>query len=116
MHDVPLYCQFAQIDSGLSRLPDESTILRFCHLLETGDLSQLIIAANINDVTQGHALLHLQEAVVFADAGYEGAGKWAEATGVKWQVALRRGKRRAEKSTVWGALLEQAEKLGLSPQ
>jgi IS5 family transposase len=30
-------------------------------------------AANVNDVTQGHALLHGEETVVFADAGYPGA-------------------------------------------
>ena len=26
--------------------------------------------ANVNDVTQGHGLLHGEESVVFADAGY----------------------------------------------
>ena len=26
--------------------------------------------ANVNDVTQGHGLLHSEEALVFADAGY----------------------------------------------
>ncbi len=29
-------------------------------------------AANVNDVTQGHGSLHGEEAVVFADAGYQG--------------------------------------------
>ena len=33
LHDVPLYCQLAQLDCGMSRVPDESTILRFRHLL-----------------------------------------------------------------------------------
>ena len=28
LHDVPLYCQFARLDPGMSRLPDESAILR----------------------------------------------------------------------------------------
>jgi len=32
-------------------------------------------ATNVNDVTQGHALLHGEETVVFGDAGYQGAGK-----------------------------------------
>lgn len=36
----------------------------------------------MNDVTQGHALLHGDETVVFADAGYRGATKRPEATGV----------------------------------
>jgi IS5 family transposase len=39
-------------------------------------------AANVNDVTQGHALLHGEEADVFADAGYQGVMKRPEATGV----------------------------------
>ena len=50
---------------------------------------------NVNDVTQGHGLLHGEEALVFADAGYQGADKRAEATGVQWHIALRPGKRRA---------------------
>lgn len=29
LHYVPLYCEFAQLDAGLSRLPEESTFLRF---------------------------------------------------------------------------------------
>jgi IS5 family transposase len=32
-------------------------------------------AASVNDVTQGHALLHGEEAIVFAEAGYQGAPK-----------------------------------------
>lgn len=52
-------------------------------------------AANVNDLTQGHGLLHGQESVVFADAGYQGAAKREEATGMPWQVAMRPGKRRA---------------------
>ena len=70
--------------------------------------------ANVHDVTQGHALLHGQERVVFADAGYVGADKRAEATGVAWQVAMRPGKRAKQKHTPWGALTEQAEKLKAS--
>ncbi len=63
---MPLCCQFAQLDPGLSRLPDESTILRFRHLLEAHSLSLQIVVANFNDVTQGHGLLHGKETVVFA--------------------------------------------------
>ena len=68
-------------------------------------------AANVNDVTQGHALLHGEEQVVFADAGYQGAPKRDEATGVDWQIAMRPGKRKQQRLTPWGALMEQAEKL-----
>lgn len=188
LHDVPLYCQFAQLDPGMSRLPDESTILRFRHLLEQKELSPKIMpainatlaarglmlktgtvvdatliaapsstknkdgqrdpemhqskkgnqwhfgmkahigvdadsglvhtvigtAGNVGDVTQGHGLLHGQEKVVFADAGYQGADKRPEACGVQWQVAIRPGKRREHKDTVWGKLLEQAEQLKAS--
>ena len=189
LHDVPLYCQFAGLDAGMSRLPDESTILRFRHLLEKNNLSLQIMAtinatlaakglmlrtgtvvdatiiaapsstknstgerdpemhqtkkgnqwhfgmkahigvdadsglvhtvvgtaANVNDVTQGHDLLHGEETVVFADAGYQGAMKRPEATGVEWHVAMRPGKRRAlDKQTTWGQLLDKAEKVKAS--
>ena len=153
LHDTPLYCEFARLDPGVSRLPDESTILRFRHLLQANGLALEIMAtinamlaakglllktgsavdatliaapsstknstgtrdpemhsakkgnqwhfgmkahigvdadsglvhtvigtaANVNDVTQGHALLHGEEEVVFADAGYQGAMKRDEA-------------------------------------
>ncbi|HFP9222557.1 TPA: IS5 family transposase [Raoultella planticola] len=189
LHDTPLYCEFAHLDAGISRLPDESTILRFRHLLEENNLSLQLLAtinatlaakglmlktgtvvdatligapsstknstgerdpqmhqtkkgnqwhfgmkahigvdadsglvhsvigtaANVNDVTQGHALLHGEEAVVFADAGYQGAAKRPEATGVDWQVAMRPGKRRAlDKHSPWGGLLDKAEQLKAS--
>ena len=34
LHDMPVYREFAKLDGVLDRLPDESTILRFRHLLE----------------------------------------------------------------------------------
>jgi transposase, IS5 family len=72
-------------------------------------------AANVNDVTQGHALLHGDERDVFADAGYQGAMKRPEATGVPWHVAMRPGKRRAlDKSRPSHGLVEQLEKLKAS--
>ena len=169
LHNISLYCEFARLDPGAMRLPDESTILRFRHLLEGHNLSRQLLAsinatlaykglmlragtvvdatliaapsstknstgerdpemhqtkkgnqwhfgmksrigvdaksglvhsvigtpANVNDVTQGHGLLHGQRSVVFADAGYQGVTKRAEATGVEWQLAMRHGKRRA---------------------
>ena len=45
LHDVSLYCEFAGLDPGDTRLPDESTILRFRHLLEEHGLSTQIMAA-----------------------------------------------------------------------
>ncbi|MFN5348717.1 MAG: IS5 family transposase [Polaromonas sp.] len=189
LHDVPLYCEFVHLDPGMGRLPDESTILRFRHLLEENNLSIQLLAtinatlatkglmlktgtvvdatliaapsstknstgerdpqmhqtkkgnqwhfgmkahigvdadsglvhtvigtaANVHDVTQGHGLLHGKEQVVFADAGYQGATKRPEATGVDWHVAMRPGKRRAlDKNTPWGKLLDKAEQMKAS--
>ena len=189
LHDVSLYCEFARLDPGVMRLPDESTILRFRHLLEENNLSIPLLAtinatlatkglmlktgtvvdatliaapsstknstgerdpemhqtkkgnqwhfgmkahigvdadsglvhtvigtaANVNDVTQGHGLLHGEEQVVFADAGYQGATKRPEATGVDWHVAMRPGKRRAlDKNSPWGNLLDKAEQMKAS--
>ena len=189
LHDVSLHCEFARLDSGATRLPDESTILRFCQLLEEHGLSVQImtainatlaqkglllktgtvvdatliaapsstknstgerdpemhqskkghqwhfgmkahigvdadsglihsvigIAANANDVTQGHGLLHGDEQVVFADADYQGATKRLDATGVDWHVAMRHSKRRAlDKNSPWGKLLDKAEQIKAS--
>jgi IS5 family transposase len=44
LHDISLYQEFAHLDAGISRLPDESTILRFRHLLEEHGLGQQILA------------------------------------------------------------------------
>jgi IS5 family transposase len=189
LHDTPLYCEFARLDAGMARMPDETTILRFRHLLEVHNLSIQLLAtinatliakglmlktgtvvdatliaapsstknstgerdpemhqtkkgnqwhfgmkahigvdadsglvhtvigtaANVNDVTQGHRLLHGEEVVVFADAGYQGSIKRPEATGVDWHVAMRPGKRRAlNKNSPWGSLLDKAEQLKAS--
>ena len=48
LYDVPLYRQFARLDIGANHLPDESTILRFRHLLEQNGL-----AARMFDVVGG---------------------------------------------------------------
>jgi transposase, IS5 family len=189
LHDVSLYCEFARLDPGMGRLPDERTILRFRHLLEENNLSIQLLAtinatlatkglmlkagtvvdttliaapsstknstgerdpemhqtkkgnqwhfgmkahigvdaesglvhtvigtaANVHDVTQGHELLHGEETVVFADAGYQGVCKRPEATGVQWHVAMRPGKRRAlDKNSHWGKLLDKAEQVKAS--
>lgn len=182
LHDISLYCQFARLDPGGMRLPDEITILRLRHLLEPHDLSIQLMGAinatldtkglmlktgtvvdalvaapssaknnrderdpemhqtnkgnrlhfgmkahigvdtdlglvtvigtavNVNDATQEHGLLHGEEAVLFADAGYQGAMKGPEAMGVDLHVTMRTGKRRVlDKQTALGALREQAE-------
>ena len=181
LHDVPLFRQFANL-SWDNRLPDESTILRFRHLLERHKLAEQILGtvndllkdkglmlkagtvvdatliaapsstknatgerdpemhqtkkgnqwyfgmkahigvdadsglvhtvrgtpANVNDVVQGNRLLHRNEAVVFADAGYQGADKRPDAqANTHWYVAMKPGKRRAlDKSAPLGGLID----------
>jgi len=71
-------------------------------------------SANVNDVTQAAALVHGQEADVFADAGYQGIAKREEARGVTatWHVAMRPGKRRQlDKSDHGQWLIDQVERV-----
>ena len=44
LYDTPMFREFARLDMGEDHLPDESTILRFRHLLEAHDLSLQILA------------------------------------------------------------------------
>ncbi len=70
-------------------------------------------AANVNDVTQAHALLHGDETNVFADAGYVGVTKREETQGTRaqWHVAMRPGKRSSLKtSTPLGRVLGELER------
>ena len=188
LYDKALFREFVGLDAGEDNLPDESTILRFRHLLETHNLSLQILAtvnatlaakglllksgtvvdatliaapsstknssgerdpemhqtkkgnqwhfgmkahigvdadsclvhtvvgtaANVNDVTQAHALVHGEETDVFGDAGYQGVDKRAETQGidVNWHVAMRPGKRKVlDKSTLMGAILDELERV-----
>ena len=43
LHDVPLFRDFAGLDIGRDHLPDESTILRFRHLLERHRIAEQIL-------------------------------------------------------------------------
>jgi IS5 family transposase len=56
LHDIPLYREFAKLDAGITRLPDESTILRFRHLLEEQDLGMQILAT-VNARLMGRGLM-----------------------------------------------------------
>lgn len=56
LHDVPLYREFAKLDGALDRLPDESTILRFRHLLEKHDLAPDMLRV-VNDLLSYKGLL-----------------------------------------------------------
>lgn len=68
--------------------------------------------ANVNDVTQAHALVHGEESAVFADAGYQGVDKRddTQAIDTQWHVAMRPGKRRLlDKADPNDAIAEQLE-------
>jgi IS5 family transposase len=56
LHDVPLYREFAGLDNWHTRLPDESTILRFRHLLEKHKLAEQMFK-HINELLAARGLL-----------------------------------------------------------
>ena len=71
-------------------------------------------AANVNDVTQASKLLHGEETDAWGDAGYQGVDKREEFkdSPVRWEVAMRPGKRRAlEPERDLHQLLEKADVL-----
>jgi len=56
LHDMAVYRWFAGLDSGATRLADESTILRFRHFLEEFGLTKIILA-EVNAILQSKGLL-----------------------------------------------------------
>ena len=178
--EVPIMRRFAGIDLISERIPDETTILAFRHLLEKLNLGEQIFetvkahlkangmamkqgtiidatliaapsstknekgerdpemhqtkkgnqwyfgmkvhigvdkdnglihsvettAANVHDLTPAAELLHGEETVVYADAGYQGIEKRDEMQGkaIGFRVAMRPGKRRALPDTPEGRL------------
>ncbi len=178
--EVPTMRRFAGIDMINDRIPDETTILAFRHLLEKQNLGEQIFqtvkahlkehgmamkqgtiidatliaapsstknragdrdpemhqtckgkqwhfgmkvhigvdkdtglihsvettAANVHDLTPAADLLHGEEEVVYADAGYQGIDKREEMEGktVVFRVAMRPGKRRVLPDTPEGRL------------
>lgn len=56
LHDVPLFRDFAGLGGWDDRLPDESTILRFRHVLEQHKLAPQILKT-VNDLLQHKGLL-----------------------------------------------------------
>ena len=70
-------------------------------------------AGHVHDINEGNSLLHGQEQVVFADAGYQGIEKRPDAKAdVIWHIAMRPGKRKKlDKTHEADAMLDQAEKL-----
>ncbi len=189
LHDIALFREFAGLGWD-SRIPDESTILRFRHLLERNQLAEQILAlvndllrdqglmlkagtvvdatlisaasstknesgerdpemkqskkgnqwhfgmkahigvdaesglvhtvigtpGNVNDVVPANSLLHGEEDTVFADSGYRGAHKRADAKpGVTWHIAVRPSDRsRLKVGARLGAILDKIETLKAS--
>jgi IS5 family transposase len=183
--EVPTMRRFAGIELISDRIPDETTILAFRHLLEKPDLGDQIFgvvkahlkangmamkqgtiidatliaapsstknekrerdpemhqtkkgnqwyfgmkvhigmdkdtglihsvettAANVHDLTPAADLLHGEESVVYAEAGYQGIEKRdeMEGKGIGFRVAIRPGKRRALRDTPEGRVDELIE-------
>lgn len=65
LHDMPVMRQFAGLDAGIDRMPDETTILHFRHLLERNDLA-IRILAEMNALLTEKGLLLRQGTIVDA--------------------------------------------------
>lgn len=65
LHDMPVFREFARLDEGVVRLPDETTILRFRHLLEKHDLAVDMLRV-VNDLLQAKGLMMKKGTVVDA--------------------------------------------------
>ncbi len=70
-------------------------------------------SGHVSDIAEGNSLLHGQEKLGFADAGYQGIEKRLDAKAdVIWHIAMRPGKRKKlDKTNEADAMLDQAEKL-----
>jgi IS5 family transposase len=73
-------------------------------------------SGNVNDVVEANALLHGEESEAFGDAGYQGVEKRDDANpDVRWNVAMRPGKRKAlDKTKTVEQLQDQLERLKAS--
>lgn len=65
LHDMPVFREFARLGEGVERLPDETTILRFRHLLEKHDLATDMLRV-VNDILQAKGLMMKKGTVVDA--------------------------------------------------
>ncbi len=65
LHDMPVFRDFTKLGDGISRLPDETTILRFRHLLEKHDLATDMLRV-VNDLLQAKGLMMKKGTVVDA--------------------------------------------------
>jgi IS5 family transposase len=62
---MPVFRDFARLSEGVARLPDETTILRFRHLLEKHDLATDMLRV-VNDILQARGLMLTKGTVVDA--------------------------------------------------
>ena len=65
LHDMPVFREFAKLEDAAARLPDETTILRFRHLLEKHDLAVDMLRV-VNDILQAKGLTMKKGTVVDA--------------------------------------------------
>jgi IS5 family transposase len=65
LHDMPVFREFAKLGEGVARLPDETTILRFRHLLEKHDLATDMLRV-VNDILHAKGLTMKKGTVVDA--------------------------------------------------
>ena len=63
LHDMPVFREFAKLDDGVKRLPDETTILHFRHLLEKHNLATDMLRV-VNDLLQAKGLMMRKGTVV----------------------------------------------------
>ena len=65
LHDIPVLRRFAGLDAGTSRMPDETTILNFRHLLEAHQLAESLFQAVVSLLTE-HGLILREGTIVDA--------------------------------------------------
>jgi transposase, IS5 family len=73
-------------------------------------------SGSVNDVVEANALLHGEETEAWGDAGYQGAAKRPDAPDtVRWNIAMRPGKRRRlDKTKLIDNLTDQLERIKAS--
>lgn len=63
---MQVFREFARIGDGVTRLPDETTILRFRHVLKKHDLATDMLRV-VNDILQAKGLMMKRGTVVIAE-------------------------------------------------
>ena len=106
LYDFPLFRSFAKLDSFKVKFPDESTILRFRHLLEKHDLNVAILQT-VNHMLEEKNLLFRTGTIV--DATLIAAPHSTKNAG---NISTKRSKRQQfRKKGAIGELLERLEKI-----